>query len=281
MLPVIIRSEEQKRVKLVKGSTKKMQLVQLSDIHVGGFFKQQIFDTVVDEVNKLNPDAIIITGDLTDEGLLFQFEYACAQIKKLTCSDTIVLAGNHDYRHTGYLIFKKLFPSSKQQIYEFDDAVIMSLGTARPDRDEGEVGHRQNLWMQNTLSKYSDDSNNNSMKKKIKIIAMHHHLIAIPDTGTDKIIIVDAGDTLRACLQSGVDLVICGHKHRPWIWNLGALQIAYAGTASSERYRGFFENTYNILNIKNGKVSVDMKIVGGNRMPLAEIVERYKPYLEK
>src|SRR4026208_2572097 len=27
-----------------------MQLVQLSDIHVGSFFKQQVFDTVVEEV---------------------------------------------------------------------------------------------------------------------------------------------------------------------------------------------------------------------------------------
>jgi 3',5'-cyclic AMP phosphodiesterase CpdA len=184
-----------------------MQLVQLSDIHVGSSFKQQVFDTVVEEVNKLNPDAIIITGDLTDEGLLFQFEYARTQIKKFTCSNIIVLAGNHDYRHTGYLIFKKFFPPSKQQIYEFGDnadVVLVTLGTARPDRDEGEVGYRQNLWMENTLRKYGNDNNNG--KKKIKIIAMHHHLIAIPDTGTDKIIIVDAGDTLRACLQLGVDL---------------------------------------------------------------------------
>jgi len=73
-------------------------------------------------------------------------EYAHAQIKKFICSNIIVLAGNHDYRHTGYLVFKKFFPSSNQQIYEFDDAVIMTLGTARPDRDEGEVGYGQNLW---------------------------------------------------------------------------------------------------------------------------------------
>jgi len=253
----------------------KMQLVQLSDIHVGSFFKQQVFDTVVEEVNKLNPDAIIITGDLTDEGLLFQFEYANAQIKKFTCSNIIVLAGNHDYRHTGYLVFKKFFPS-KQQIYEFNDAVILTLGTARPDRDEGEVGYRQNLWMENSLRIYGSDNN----KDKIKIIAMHHHLIGIPDTGTDKIIITDAGDTLRSCLQSKVDLVICGHKHRPWIWNLGTLQLAYAGTTSSTRYRGFFENSYNIVNIKDGKASVDIKIVGGKRTSLSEIVEKYRPYLE-
>jgi 3',5'-cyclic AMP phosphodiesterase CpdA len=72
----------------------------------------------------------------------------------------IVLAGNHDYRHTGYLIFKKFFSSSKQQIYEFgDDVVLLTLGTARPGRDEGEVGYRQNLWMENTLSKYGNDNN--------------------------------------------------------------------------------------------------------------------------
>jgi hypothetical protein len=34
------------------------------------------------------------------------------------------------------------------------------------------------------------------------------------------------------------------------------------------------------VNIKDGKAAVDMKIVGGKRMPLAEIVDKYKPYLE-
>jgi 3',5'-cyclic AMP phosphodiesterase CpdA len=151
--------------------------------------------------------------------------------------------------------------------------VILTLGTARPDRDEGEVGHRQNLWMGNTLSKYGNDNNNN--KKKIKIIAMHHHLIGVPDTGTDKIVIVDAGDILRTCLQYKVDLVLCGHKHRPWLWNLESLDIAYVGTASSTRFRGFFKNTKD-----NGKVNVDIKVVGGRRFPLIDIVKNYTPVPE-
>ena len=251
----------------------RMQLVQISDIHIGSFFKQQVFDNLVDEVNKLMPDAIVITGDLTDDGLLFQFEYARSQIKRFDCPNMITLAGNHDYRHTGYLVFKKFFPSSSKQIYEFEDAVVLTVGTARPDRDEGEVGYRQNLWIEKALSKY-----NNSNNFKIKIIAMHHHLIAIPDTGTDKIIVLDAGDTLRACIQSKVNLVLCGHKHRPWIWKLGSLEIAYAGTTTSTRYRGFFENSYNIVDIKDGKTNVDIKVVGGKRFPLLDVVEKYKPY---
>jgi 3',5'-cyclic AMP phosphodiesterase CpdA len=147
-----------------------------------------------------------------------------------------------------------------------DDVVLVTLGTARPDRDEGEVGYRQNKWMSDILSNYDG---------KTKIVAMHHHLIGIPDTGTDKIIILDAGDTLMACLQAKVDLVLCGHKHRPWIWKLGSLEIAYAGTASSERFRGFFENAYNIVQIEGKKSQVDIKIVGGRRMALNSLVDDY------
>ena len=247
-----------------------MEIVQLSDMHIGTYFNQDIFDIVVDEVNnKLKPDAIVITGDLTDEGLLFQFERASAEISRFNCSNIVVLAGNHDYRHTGYLLFKKFFPSPKQ-IYELTDSVVLlTVGTARPDRDEGEVGYRQNLWIENTMNKYNN---------KVKIIAMHHHLIGIPDTGTDKIVILDAGDTLRTYYQSKVNLVLCGHKHRPWVWKLGSLEIAYAGTVSSNRFRGFFECSYNIIDIKDGRTKIDIKIVGGKRLPLLDLVEKYKPY---
>jgi len=247
-----------------------MKLVQISDLHIGGLFKQDAFNTIVKEVNDdLKPDVIIISGDLTDDGLLFQFEQARKEIGRFNCPNLIVFPGNHDYRHTGYLLFKKFFPFTKQ-IYEFDDnIVVVTLGTARPDRDEGEVGHRQSIWMEETLGKYNNF--------KTKIVAMHHHLIAIPDTGYTNVVgISDAGDTLRACLESKVDLVLCGHKHRPWLWNLGTLKIAYAGTACSWRYRGVFEDTYNIIDVRDGRMDIDIKIVGGKRMPLSDVVRRYE-----
>jgi len=247
-----------------------MKLVQISDLHIGGLFKQDAFNTIVKEVNDdLKPDVIIISGDLTDDGLLFQFEQARKEIDRFNCPNLIVFPGNHDYRHTGYLLFKKFFPFTKQ-IYEFDDnIVVVTLGTARPDRDEGEVGHRQSIWMEETLGKYNNF--------KTKIVAMHHHLIAIPDTGYTNVVgISDAGDTLRACLESKVDLVLCGHKHRLWLWNLGTLKIAYAGTACSWRYRGVFEDTYNIIDVKDGRMDIDIKIVGGKRMPLSDVVRRYE-----
>lgn len=60
------------------------------------------------------------------------------------------------------------------------------------------------------------------------------------------------------------------------MWNLGKLLIVYTRTACSWRYRGVFDDTYNIIDIKNNKVHVDMKMVGGKKVPLSEIVKRFK-----
>ncbi len=100
-----------------------MRFVQISDLHIGGLFKQDAFDTMVEEINNdLKPDVIIVSGDLTDDGLIFQFEQARNEIKKLKCDNLIIFPGNHDYRHTGYLLFKEFFPiagSDGPKVYEF------------------------------------------------------------------------------------------------------------------------------------------------------------------
>ena len=245
-----------------------MLLVQLSDIHTGSQFRPKTFAKVVREVNDLKPDAIIITGDLTNEGLINEYKECKKLVSKLKTKKIITISGNHDYRNTGYLAFKKFFPF--KTINELgSDVVLVTLGTARPDRNEGEVGYRQNLWLERTMIKYKD---------RVKILAMHHHLVGIPDTGSDRVTAIDAGDVLRTILQTNVDIVLCGHKHRPWVWNFGNLQIVNAGTVSSERVRGLFENTYNIITIKGKKVAVDLKIVGGKRIPIENIVKNYSQF---
>ena len=132
-----------------------MEIVQLSDIHFGSQFREDVFEKVIEEVNLLSPDAVIITGDLTNEGLKEEYEQCKALISKINVEKIIAVSGNHDYRNTGYLHFKKYFPF--QTINELDsDVVVVTIGTARPDRDEGEVGYRQTLWLERTMKKYED-----------------------------------------------------------------------------------------------------------------------------
>ncbi len=248
-----------------------MIIVQLSDLHVGSQFQPEVFEQVLSEVNQLNPDCIVITGDLTNEGLVKEYEKCRELVSQFNCKKIITISGNHDYRNTGYLHFKKYFPF--EAVNELgNNVVLVTVGTSRPDRNEGEIGYRQNLWLERTMKKFENH---------VKILAMHHHLVGIPDTGSDRLTVIDAGDVLRTILDTHVDLVLCGHKHRPWIWNFGNLSIVNAGTATSERVRGLFENTYNIITVEGKNVTVDLKIVGGKRIPIKDIVKNYSRFGEE
>ena len=239
-----------------------MLLVQISDIHCGPMFQRDILQKAIEEINTLSPDVVLVTGDLTEEGLKTEFQMAAKYLKKIKSDKIIYVSGNHDYRSTGYLLFRQYFPFS--QLTQIDDTVIAVVSSARPDRDDGEVGHRQNLWLENTLSKHQD---------KMKIVAIHHHVIPVPDTGADQITVIDAGDILRSLTKSNVDLVLCGHRHRPWRWQIEKMKVIHAGSVSCEKLRGFFCNSYNVIKINKKRIDEKLKIVNGNFVDLDDIVK--------
>jgi len=245
-------------------------IAQISDLHLGPQFVEDSYRKAVEEILELKPDVVVASGDFTENGLLREYRLAAKEMDALKGFPVITVAGNHDYRSTGYLIYKEIF--GEKQINQQGGAVFFSVSTARPDRDEGEVGHRQNIWLEESLKKYEG---------KAKVVVMHHHVIQVPDTGTDRITIVDAGDVLKSLLAAGATLVLCGHRHRPWMWRINEMLIVHAGTVSSERTRGYFANTYNIieLNESTGEASVSLKLVGGRRIPMDEVVKERETYI--
>jgi Icc protein len=240
-----------------------MLIVQISDIHCGPLFRQDVLRAAIDEINALAPDVVLVTGDLTEDGIISEFKIAAQELTKLNTDKIVYVSGNHDYRSTGYLLFRRYFPF--HQVTELDDAVITVLSSARPDRDDGEVGHRQNLWLERNLAQYED---------VVKIVALHHHVIPVPDTGADQITVIDAGDVLRSLTKSGVDLVLCGHRHRPWRWTLENMLVLHAGSVSCAKLRGFFLNSYNVITVNKGKIDAKLKIVNGDIVDFNDIVRR-------
>jgi len=240
-----------------------MLLVQISDVHCGPMFLRESLRKAITEINEIRPDIVLVTGDLTENGLMSEFETASKELRSLKASKIVYISGNHDYRSTGYLLFKEFFPFS--QITETDEAVIAVLSSARPDRDDGEVGNRQNLWLEKTLEKYKD---------KAKIVAIHHHVVPVPDTGADQITVVDAGDVLRSLVKSKANLVLCGHRHRPWRWKMENMLLVHAGSVSCEKLRGFFCNSYNVITVKGKTIEAKLKIVNGDFVNFEEIVKR-------
>lgn len=247
-----------------------MIIAQISDLHLGPQFVASAYDLAVKEILDLKPDVVVASGDFTESGLMREFQLAAEKLQQLRDFPFLSVPGNHDYRSTGYLIYKEVFQGNPT--FTLGNAAFFSVGTARPDRDEGEVGHRQDLWLAENLKKN---------KNKAKIVIMHHHVVPVPDTGTDRITIVDAGDVLRTLFQSQANLVLCGHRHRPWMWKINDLLIAHAGTTSSERTRGYFANTYNIieLNESNAEATVWLKIIGGKKFNMSDVVKESETYI--
>jgi len=56
-----------------------MLLVQISDVHCGPMFNQETFRTPIKEINAMSPDAVVVTGDLTEDGIQSQFKQAAKE----------------------------------------------------------------------------------------------------------------------------------------------------------------------------------------------------------
>ena len=61
------------------------------DLHVGSQFLQEKFDILVAEVNELKPDVIVITGDLTNEGLMKEYKQCESLLEKFNTKKLLLL----------------------------------------------------------------------------------------------------------------------------------------------------------------------------------------------
>ena len=73
-----------------------MRIAHISDIHVtyGSDFNNRIYEKAVKMVNKSEADLIFISGDLTTEGLLREYELASEKLSMINGKKAIV-PGNH------------------------------------------------------------------------------------------------------------------------------------------------------------------------------------------
>jgi uncharacterized protein len=83
----------------IKNLVQQYNIVQLSDLHIGGLIDQEYIAGMVNKVNVLNPDLVVITGDLVDIKV-DHAKKALEEFKKLQSKyGTYFIVGNHEYFH--------------------------------------------------------------------------------------------------------------------------------------------------------------------------------------
>ena len=243
-----------------------MLIAHISDLHVnrGSDFLADTLHHIVDEVNQLQPDLAIITGDLTDKG--YEEEYADAKriLERLKAKKTEVLIGNHDARYTGYTHFKKYY-GEPSKLVKHDEILLIKLDSTIMDIDQGYLAQHQLALLEQGLT----TAENQELKP---IIALHHHILPVPDAGYERSVIGNVGDALKTLVKRKPLLVLMGHRHRPWMWRFEGVTFIYAGAASTKKLRGYYHNTYNLIELQNEKTHAYLKEVGKPRKPLDQYV---------
>ncbi len=239
---------------------KSLTIVQISDIHCGSsHFDENLMMNTIIQVNEIKPDVLIVTGDLTMDGYYDEYKKAVNYIKQFKVKKKLIVPGNHDSRNVGYKLFEKLIGNAFKVIKINNDMIICGADSTEPDLDDGQIGRYHTLQLKKIFfGNY-----------KFRILALHHHVISVPNSGREMNILRDAGDVLKMAVKSKVNLILSGHKHIPHIWNFEGIKILTCSTTTSRRIRGMNNPSYNIIHISN-KLKITRKEVLGNSTTVYE-----------
>ena len=233
-------------------------IAHISDPHVGSpYFVPNLMNRVIAELNELKPDAVVVTGDLTAEGFRQEYKSWVAYADRIE-APLHTIPGNHDARNVGYLHFEELI-GERYWTNDVRGVRIVAADSSEPDINEGQIGRHRYDWIREQFAAPAD----------LKIFALHHHLIPVPGTGRERSVVNDAGDLLEVLITSGVNIVLSGHKHVPYVWRLENIYLCNAGTVASLRVRGYTKPCYNVLEFEDGDVKIHRKFPFGDGQLMA------------
>ena len=237
-----------------------MRVIQLSDIHFGAVDRPAL-EAATAYVADARADLLMITGDLTMNGLPKEFREAEAWLERLP-NPMLVTPGNHDTPYWN-LPLRALEPFNRYRRYigapqasriDLDGLHARMVNTSRGfqprlDWSKGAVNLQLARAAVEAISGFPADA--------LRIVGCHHPLVEVegsPVTGD-----VHRGQAAAQLFCSGgVDLVLSGHVHNPFAVALpfcdGLTYAVGAGTLSL-RTRGAPAG-FNVLEVSPAAVEV-------------------------
>jgi len=219
-------------------------LLHISDVHFGPPHLERVNRGVVEMVETRRPDAVVLSGDLTQRAKPEQFREAREFVDAIPVP-TIVVPGNHDvplYRFwerifTPFGAYKKHFSEELEPTYRDDSMIIVGINTAfNWTLKEGRIKLDRLMQVGEQLDQVPDGV--------FKVVVAHHHMIPPPNFGTQTVL-GNAFDAMDLFSEVGVDLILSGHLHQSYIGNSEEFYpkgrppvvVIHSGTTTSNRGR--------------------------------------------
>jgi hypothetical protein len=176
---------------------KTLNLVVVSDIHLGTIVGSSRLNRIVDRINQLNPDIVILPGDIVDEDLGPVIRQNLGETLKNIKSKLGVIAvtGNHEY----------IGGVEKACKYLADHNVLVLRDTVLKVNDDFYIVGREDRSIKGFTGK---------QRKPLE------ELMAQVDKSYPIILLDHQPLNLSQAVVNGADLQISGHTHHGQIWPL-------------------------------------------------------------
>ncbi|HEU5051141.1 MAG TPA: metallophosphoesterase [Gemmatimonadales bacterium] len=247
-----------------------VRILHLSDVHFGVDAQLAQLEQIELFAPKLEPDAVVLSGDLTQRARHGEFQAAHALMRRMQqIAPTLVVPGNHDVqwwaspfeiRGTRPLFekYRRWFGADLTPTLTIDGAVIAGALSAHGVSVGSLTWNLRDIAVKGHLPKRETDRLKGIFDRApagaAKVVVMHHNVL--PGAISRRMGLADPEDAQRRLTATGADLVLCGHDHQEGAEQLdGRLTISTSSTQSS-RTRGRRASVFNVVVIRGDSVEV-------------------------
>lgn len=236
-------------------------ILHISDTHFGTE-QQPVVEAIEEHLKEHGADLLVLSGDITQRARSKQFAAAQAFIQRLDSygiAQKLIVPGNHDIPlHdlvtrflSPYENYRRYIGDQLEPVIENDELLIIGLNTTHPKRrKDGRVTEDQVRAVCERLKR--------SSPTKLRIVVAHQPFGSMVPSDLRNLQ-HGAREALRHWAEAGLDLVMGGHIHLPYVLPLSnqypelarEIWIVQAGTALSSRLRGRLPNSFNRLYFNN------------------------------
>ena len=187
--------------------------LHISDLHRGaGNVPPALDEALVALCEKLGPELVIASGDLSNRGRTAELEQAKALLERLP-APTLAVPGNHDIPYSlparvtrPWDRFEAVFGTTCP-VLRTGRAVACGLNSTRPWRHQGgRLPPSQIATVAPALASGAPGA--------LRIVILHHHLAGAPWRASRKFPLKHRDSVLRALAAAGAELVLGGHIHQ-------------------------------------------------------------------
>lgn len=231
-------------------------VLHVSDPHFGTEVAP-VVEALVRLHQELDPDLVVLSGDITQRARRSQFEAARTFLDHMAPRATLAVPGNHDVPlfHLGLRLFdpyrpyRECFGDVLEQSFVSPDLLVLGVNTTRAGRfKDGEISEAQIRVVADRLRR-ADPT-------QLRVVVVHQPL-HVPTESDVANLLHNGARAATSWSAAGVDLVLGGHIHLPFVLPLsgrypGVVRRAWAvhaGTAVSRRVRGAIPNSVNVIRL--------------------------------